>query len=139
MIGRSRRPIEGSKATRRDMSRQAALQEASYPCGNFSFPDTSSFKFRRTKGSIGHAPTVRISTGKSESNEAFAPFCSTADFCSSLRLILGHLRYLFNRCANPSQTPHHDNVFLRIPEWRNGEAEPGSKKRAVPALPIHGT
>nr|TKS01562.1 hypothetical protein D5086_0000172010 [Populus alba] len=36
----------------------AWLPQASYPCGNFS--DTSSFKFRRSKGSIGHAFTVRI-------------------------------------------------------------------------------
>ncbi|KAL2246325.1 UNVERIFIED_CONTAM: hypothetical protein Sindi_2900700, partial [Sesamum indicum] len=31
------------------------LPQASYPCGNFS--DTSSFKFRRSKGSLGHAFT----------------------------------------------------------------------------------
>ncbi|KAM3732412.1 hypothetical protein ACB098_11G058700 [Castanea mollissima] len=36
----------------------AWLPQASYPCGNFS--DTSSFKFRRSKGSIGHAFTVRF-------------------------------------------------------------------------------
>ncbi|CAN7093151.1 unnamed protein product [Brassica rapa subsp. narinosa] len=34
----------------------AWLPQASYPCGNFS--DTSSFKFRRSKGSIGHAFTM---------------------------------------------------------------------------------
>ncbi|CAN6855984.1 unnamed protein product, partial [Brassica oleracea] len=34
----------------------AWLPQASYPCGNFS--DTSSFKFRRSKGSIGHAFTI---------------------------------------------------------------------------------
>ncbi|KAK8684293.1 hypothetical protein V6N13_040323 [Hibiscus sabdariffa] len=36
----------------------AWLPQASYPCANFS--DTSSFKFQRSKGSIGHAFTVRI-------------------------------------------------------------------------------
>ncbi|CAN7077078.1 unnamed protein product, partial [Brassica oleracea var. botrytis] len=49
--------IEGSKS---NVARNAWLPQASYPCGNFS--DTSSFKFRRYKGSIGHAFTVRIRT-----------------------------------------------------------------------------
>ncbi|PHT26162.1 hypothetical protein CQW23_34222 [Capsicum baccatum] len=34
----------------------AWLPQASYPCGNFS--DTSSFEFRRSKGSLGHAFTM---------------------------------------------------------------------------------
>ncbi|KAK8621612.1 hypothetical protein V6N13_081045 [Hibiscus sabdariffa] len=53
MIGRA--DIEGSKS---NIAMNAWLPQASYPCGNFS--DTSSFKFRRSKGSIGHAFTVRI-------------------------------------------------------------------------------
>ncbi|KAK8621528.1 hypothetical protein V6N13_080961 [Hibiscus sabdariffa] len=53
MIGRT--DIEGSKS---NVTMNAWLPQASYPCGNFS--DTSSFKFRRSKGSIGHAFTVRI-------------------------------------------------------------------------------
>ncbi|CAN7093114.1 unnamed protein product, partial [Brassica rapa subsp. narinosa] len=52
MIGRA--DIEGSKS---NVAMNAWLPQASYPCGNFS--DTSSFKFRRSKGSIGHAFTVR--------------------------------------------------------------------------------
>ncbi|KAL0320025.1 UNVERIFIED_CONTAM: hypothetical protein Sradi_5264000 [Sesamum radiatum] len=68
MIGRA--DIEGSKS---NVAMNAWLPQASYPCGNFS--DTSSFKFRRSKGSLGHAFTVRIRTGKSESNELL-PFCS---------------------------------------------------------------
>ncbi|WZZ15027.1 hypothetical protein YC2023_108116 [Brassica napus] len=48
MIGRA--DIEGSKS---NVAMNAWLPQASYPCGNFS--DTSSFKFRRSKGSIGHA------------------------------------------------------------------------------------
>ncbi|WZY99381.1 hypothetical protein YC2023_071710 [Brassica napus] len=51
MIGRA--DIEGSK---RNVAMNAWLPQASYPCGNFS--DTSSFKFRRSKGSIGHAFTM---------------------------------------------------------------------------------
>ncbi|WZY99380.1 hypothetical protein YC2023_071709 [Brassica napus] len=48
MIGRA--DIEGSKS---NVAMNAWLPQASYPCGNYS--DTSSFKFRRSKGSIGHA------------------------------------------------------------------------------------
>ncbi|KAK8634874.1 hypothetical protein V6N13_022754 [Hibiscus sabdariffa] len=51
MIGRA--DIEGSKS---NVAMNAWLPQASYPCGNFS--DTSSFKFRRSKGSIGHAFTL---------------------------------------------------------------------------------
>ncbi|CAN7088059.1 unnamed protein product, partial [Brassica rapa subsp. narinosa] len=51
MIGRA--DIEGSKS---NVAMNAWLPQASYPCGNFS--DTSSFKFRMSKGSIGHAFTM---------------------------------------------------------------------------------
>ncbi|QCE14743.1 hypothetical protein DEO72_LG11g1748 [Vigna unguiculata] len=51
MIGKA--DIEGSKS---NVAMNAWLPQANYPCGNFS--DTSSFKFRRTKGSIGHAFTT---------------------------------------------------------------------------------
>jgi len=55
MIGRA--DIEGSKS---NVAMNAWLPQASYPCGNFS--DTSSFKSRKAKGSIGHAFTVCIRT-----------------------------------------------------------------------------
>ncbi|WZY99246.1 hypothetical protein YC2023_071575 [Brassica napus] len=48
-----RADIEGSKS---NVAMNAWLPQASYPCGNFS--DTSSFKFQRSKGSIGHAFTM---------------------------------------------------------------------------------
>ncbi|CAN6989941.1 unnamed protein product, partial [Brassica rapa subsp. trilocularis] len=48
-----RADIEGSKS---NVAMNAWLPQASYPCGNFS--DTSSFKFRRSKGSIGNAFTM---------------------------------------------------------------------------------
>ncbi|WZY99718.1 hypothetical protein YC2023_072047 [Brassica napus] len=51
MIGRA--DIEGSKS---NVAMNAWLPQASYPCSNFS--DTTSFKFRRSKGSIGHAFTM---------------------------------------------------------------------------------
>ncbi|KAK8586394.1 hypothetical protein V6N13_009987 [Hibiscus sabdariffa] len=50
MIGRA--DIEGSKS---NVAINAWLPQASYPCGNFY--DTSSFKFQRSKRSIGHAFT----------------------------------------------------------------------------------
>ncbi|CAN6973454.1 unnamed protein product [Brassica rapa subsp. trilocularis] len=75
MIGRA--DIEGSKS---NVAMNAWLPQASYPCGNFS--DTSSFKFRRSKGSIGHAFT----------------------------LILGHLRYLLTDVPPQPNSPP-DNVL----------------------------
>ena len=56
MIGRA--DIEGLKS---NVAMNAWLLQVSYSCGNFS--DISSFKFRRSKGSIGYAFTVRIRTG----------------------------------------------------------------------------
>ncbi|PPD83808.1 hypothetical protein GOBAR_DD19278 [Gossypium barbadense] len=53
----ARAGIEGSKS---NVAMNAWLPQASYPCGNFS--DSSNFKFRRSKGSIGHAFTIRIRT-----------------------------------------------------------------------------
>ena len=47
------------------------MPQASYPCGNFS--DTSSLKFERTKGSIGHAFTVCIRT-ENQNQVSFYPF-----------------------------------------------------------------
>ncbi|CAA3001838.1 Hypothetical predicted protein [Olea europaea subsp. europaea] len=50
--------IEGSKS---NVVMNAWLPQTSYLCGNFS--NTSSFKFQRSKGSLGHALMVRIRTG----------------------------------------------------------------------------
>ncbi|KAI3485676.1 hypothetical protein L1887_50981 [Cichorium endivia] len=69
MIGRA--DIEGSKS---NVAMNAWLPQASYPCGNFS--DTSSFKFRRSKGSLGHAFTVRIRTGN-QNQTSFYPSVHT--------------------------------------------------------------
>ncbi|PHT26737.1 hypothetical protein CQW23_33656 [Capsicum baccatum] len=51
MIGRA--DIEGSKS---NVAMNAWLPLASYPCGNFF--NTSTFEFRRSKGSLGHAFTM---------------------------------------------------------------------------------
>ena len=82
------------------------LPQASYPCGNFS--DTSSFKFRRSKGSIGHAFTVRIRTGN-QNQTSFYPFVPH-EISVLVELILGHLRYLLTDVPPQPNSPP-DNVF----------------------------
>ena len=62
---------------------------ASYPCGNFS--DTSSLKFLRTKGSIGHAFTVCIHT-ENQNQRSFYPFV-LHEISVLIELLLGHLCY----------------------------------------------
>ncbi|KAK8616921.1 hypothetical protein V6N13_116891 [Hibiscus sabdariffa] len=108
MVGRA--DIEGSKS---NVAMNAWLPQASYPCGNFS--DTSSFKFRRSKGSIGHT---------------FVPH----EISVLVELILGHLRYLLTDVPPQPNSPP-DNVFR--PD-RPAEAGLGSKKRGSAPLPIHG-
>ncbi|KAK8701087.1 hypothetical protein V6N13_019477 [Hibiscus sabdariffa] len=125
MIGRA--DIEGSKS---NVAMNAWLPQASYPCGNFS--DTSSFKFRRSKGSIGHAFTVRIRTGN-QNQTSFYPFVPH-EISVLVELILGHLRYLLTDVPPQPNSPP-DNVFC--PD-RPAEAGLGSKKRGSAPLPIHG-
>ncbi|KAK8667210.1 hypothetical protein V6N13_007360 [Hibiscus sabdariffa] len=125
MIGRA--DIEGSKS---NVAMNAWLPQASYPCGNFS--DTSSFKFRRSKGSIGHAFTVRIRTGN-QNQTSFYPFVPH-EISVLVELILGHLRYLLTDVPPQPNSPPN-NVFR--PD-RPAEAGLGSKKRGSAPLPIHG-
>ncbi|CAL8989118.1 unnamed protein product [Prunus brigantina] len=101
MIGRA--DIEGSKS---NVAMNAWLPQASYPRGNFS--DTSSFKFRRSKGSIGHAFTVRIRTGN-QNQTSFYPFVPH-EISVLVELILGHLRYLLTDVPPQPNSPP-DNVF----------------------------
>ncbi|CAN1125524.1 Regulator of rDNA transcription protein 15 [Linum perenne] len=95
----------------------AWLPQASYPCGYFS--DTSSFKFRRSKGSIGHAFTVRIRTGN-QNQTSFYPFVPH-EISVLVELILGHLRYLLTDVPPQPNSP-------RLWSKRRGSAPP----------PIHG-
>ncbi|CAN1125514.1 Regulator of rDNA transcription protein 15 [Linum perenne] len=95
----------------------AWLPQASYPCSNFS--DTSSFKFRRSKGSIGHAFTVRIRTGN-QNQTSFYPFVPH-EISVLVELILGHLRYLLKDVPPQPNSP-------RLWSKRRGSAPP----------PIHG-
>uniref|UniRef100_A0A6N2KBL2 Senescence-associated protein n=1 Tax=Salix viminalis TaxID=40686 RepID=A0A6N2KBL2_SALVM len=105
MIGRA--DIEGSKS---NVAMNAWLPQASYPCGNFS--DTSSFKFRRSKGSIGHAFTVRIRTGN-QNQTSFYPFVPH-EISVLVELILGHLRYLL------TDVPPQPNSHLTMSSARIG-------------------
>ncbi|CAN7100338.1 unnamed protein product [Brassica rapa subsp. narinosa] len=116
MIGRA--DIEGSKS---NVAMNAWLPQASYPCGNFS--DTSSFKFRRSKGSIGHAFTVRIRT-KNQNQTSFYPFVPH-EISVLVELIFGHLRYLLTDVPPQPNSPP-DNVLR--PD-RPAEASLGSKRR----------
>ncbi|KEH17022.1 senescence-associated protein, putative [Medicago truncatula] len=125
MIGRA--DIEGSKS---NVAMNAWLPQASYPCGNFS--DTSSFKFRRSKGSIGHAFTVRIRTGN-QNQTSFYPFVPH-EISVLVELILGHLRYLLTDVPPQPNSPP-DNVFRPDRPTKVGL---GSKKRGSAPPPIHG-
>ncbi|XLT24620.1 hypothetical protein HN873_055912 [Arachis hypogaea] len=125
MIGRA--DIEGSKS---NVAMNAWLPQASYPCGNFS--DTSSFKFRRSKGSLGHAFTVRIRTGN-QNQTSFYPSVPH-EISVLVELILGHLRYLLTDVPPQPNSPP-DNVFR--PD-RPAESSLGSKKRGNAPPPIHG-
>ena len=125
MIGRA--DIEGSKS---NVAMNAWLPQASYPCGNFS--DTSSFKFRRSKGSIGHAFTVRIRTGN-QNQTSFYPFVPH-EISVLVELILGHLRYLLTDVPPQPNSPP-DNVFR--PD-RPAEAGLGTKRRGDAPPPTHG-
>ncbi|CAN6998634.1 unnamed protein product [Brassica rapa subsp. trilocularis] len=116
MIGRA--DIKGSKS---NVAMNAWLPQASYPCGNFS--DTSSFKFRRSKGSIGHAFTVRIRT-ENQNQTSFYPFVPH-EISVLVELILGHLRYLLTDVPPQPNSPPHN--VLR-PD-RPAEASLGSKRR----------
>jgi hypothetical protein len=83
-IGRA--DIEESKS---NVAMNAWLPQASYPCGNFS--DTSSFTFRKAKGSLGHAFTVCIHT-ENQNQVSFYPYVPH-EISVLIELTLGHLRY----------------------------------------------
>ncbi|PHT24740.1 Regulator of rDNA transcription protein 15 [Capsicum baccatum] len=119
MIGRA--DIKGSKS---NVAMNAWLPQASYPCGNFS--NTSSFKFRRSKGSLGQLSRfvfileIRI-------KRAFNPSVPH-EISVLVELILGHLRYLLTDVPPQPNSPP-DNVFR--PD-RPAERALGPKRGAVP-------
>ena len=108
----------------------AWLPQASYPCGNFS--DTSSFKFRKSKGSIGHAFTVCIRI-ENQNQMSFYPFVPH-EISVLVELILGHLRYLLTDVPPQPNSPP-DNVFR--PD-RPAETCLKAKNRGSAPSPPHG-
>jgi hypothetical protein len=72
-----------------------------YPCGNFS--DTSRVKFRRSKGSIGHAFTVCIRT-ENQNQMSFYPFV-LHEISVLIELILGHRRYVVSDVPPQPNSP----------------------------------
>ena len=95
----------------------AWLPQASYPCGNFS--DTSGFKLRKTKGSIGHAFTVCIRT-ENRNQASFYPSVPR-EISVLAELALGHLRYrLTDVPPQPNSPP--DSVFASDRPLRWGGA-----------------
>jgi hypothetical protein len=101
MIGRA--DIEGSKS---NVSMNAWLPQENYPCGNFS--DTSSFKFQKSKGSIGHAFMVCIRT-ENQNQMSIYPFVPH-EISVLVELIVGNLRYLLIDVLPQPKSPP-DNVF----------------------------
>ena len=103
MIGRA--DIEESKS---NVAMNAWLPQASYPCGNFS--DTSSLKFLKTKGSIGHAFTVCIHT-ENQNQRSFYPFV-LHEISVLIELLLGHLCYRLTDV--PPQPNSPPDVVFRV-------------------------
>ena len=101
----------------------AWLPRANYPYGNFFV--TSSFKFQKSKGTIGHAFMVCVHT-KNQNKWSFYPFVPHEIFVL-VELILGHLRYLLTDVPPQPNSPP-DNVFR--PD-RPGEAGPWSQKEGT--------
>ena len=96
VIGRA--DIEGSKSY---VAMNAWQPQASYPCGNFS--DTSSLKFPKTKGSIGHAFAVCIRT-ENQNQPSFSPF-SPHEISVLIELKIGRLRYFLTDVPPQPNSP----------------------------------
>ncbi len=99
----------------------AWLQQASYPCGNFS--DTSSFTFGKAKGSLGHAFTVCIHT-ENQNQVSFYPYVPH-EISVLIELTLGHLRYhLTDVPPQPNSPPDGVSRARRATEGACGQ-KPG--------------
>ena len=125
MIGRA--DIEESKS---NVAMNAWLPQASYPCGNFS--DTSSLKFLKTKGSIGHAFTVCIHT-ENQNQRSFYPFV-LHEISVLIELLLGHLCYrLTDVPPQPNSPP--DFVLLVDRQQQAASFNARNKDHEGPVLP----
>ena len=96
VIGRA--DIEGSKSY---VAMNAWQPQASYPCGNFS--DTSSLKFPKTKGSIGHAFAVCIRT-ENQNQPSFSPF-GPHEISVLIELKIWRLRYFLTDVPPQPNSP----------------------------------
>jgi hypothetical protein len=112
----------------------AWLPQASYPCGNFS--DTSSFKFRKAKGSLGHAFTVCIHT-ENQNQVSFYPYVPH-EISVLIELTLGHLRYrLTDVPPQPNSPPdgvsraRRQRLTARTPPLRVGAVLDGISKTTL--------
>ena len=101
----------------------AWLPQASYPCGNFS--DTSSLKFLKTKGSIGHAFTVCIHT-ENQNQRSFYPSV-LHEISVLIELLLGHLCY---RLTDVPPQPNSLPDFVSRVDRRSVKSDLMLEKRA---------
>ena len=125
MIGRA--DIEESKS---NVAMNAWLPQASYPCGNFS--DTSSLKFERTKGSIGHAFTVCIHT-ENQNQVSFYPFV-LHEISVLIELTLGHLRY---RLTDVPPQPNSQPDSVIEPDRRRARQRLNTRNAPLRTSPHH--
>ena len=114
MIGRA--DIEGSKS---DVAKNAWPPQASYPFGNFS--DTSGFRSRTTKGSLGHSFEVRIITGD-RNQGSFYPYVRH-EISLLVELPFGHPCCLLTDVPPQPNSPPNDVFGL------------GAAGRGPPGLP----
>jgi len=89
------------------------------PCGNFS--DTSSLKFPKAKGSLGHAFTVCIHT-ENQNQVSFYPYVPH-EISVLIELTLGHLRYRLTGMPPQPNSPT-DGVFCACHKSLLLEADP---------------
>jgi hypothetical protein len=124
-IGRA--DIEESKS---DVAMNAWPPQASYPCGNFS--DTSSLKFKKAKGSIGHAFTVCIHT-ENQNQVSFYPFV-LHEISVLIELTLGHLCYLLTDV--PPQPNSPPDVVFHVDHPEGFNTRTGTTQRAAGLYPM---
>ncbi|PHT26637.1 hypothetical protein CQW23_33749 [Capsicum baccatum] len=131
MIGRA--DIEGSKS---NVAMNAWLPQASYPCGNFS--DTSTFEFRRSKGSLGHAFTTSLAYIV-PSTRGYSPWRPDAFMSTTGR---GRHSVLWIFKGRQERTRHHATCgaipaagpYLRLSRFQGGQAVK-QKRQLFPRLP----
>ena len=93
-----------------------------------NFSDTSSLKFLKTKGSIGHAFTVCIHT-ENQNQRSFYPFV-LREISVLSELLLGHLRY---RLADVPPQPNSPPDYVSRVEPSTPKSEVNSRSNASKA------